>query len=465
MKRILQAATLASCLLLGTFAFERDASACGGCFGPSEVPTVVTDHRMVLTIAQSQSTLYDQIKYSGSPESFAWVLPIAGTVDVGLSADLVFALLDRNTQTRLVAPPRNCPPPPNCPREQNAPAAGFASDAGSTGGVGVLKQEVVGPYETVQLQSSDPLALDNWLVANGFAVPADVKPVIATYVAEKFNFLALKLVPGKGVQDMRPVRVTTTGASAALPLRMVAAGTGATVGISLWVLAEGRYDPQNFPFFTIDTGELVWDWTTSTTNYKDLRAQKTAAGAGRSWEIESSIALNRYSFEQNLKQSSWNGKGPYPQTDEERAQQDYSPVKDANGTVTKTAAQVRDADLATLFSGNPSRVTRMRADLAHAALDQDLALIASQNQTPLPNVRQLTREANQPLCPVYDGCKEVGQLPRDQASAQSTTKGPQSSGSTFSCSSGAMTGATSFFAVVGLAAVAAVRALRRRDKR
>ena len=53
-----------------------------------------------------------------------------------------------------------------------------------------------------------------------------ILPVIDAYVAEGFNFLALKLVPGQGVDSMRPVRVTTPGAAATLPLRMVAAGTG-----------------------------------------------------------------------------------------------------------------------------------------------------------------------------------------------------------------------------------------------
>src|SRR4029077_16866100 len=92
--------------------------------------------------------------------------------------------------------------------------AGKSADDGVT----VLKKEIVGPYETVQLKAEDPGALQVWLDKNGVVVPPDVKPVIDTYVREHFNFLALKLVPGKGVQEMRPVRVTTQGANVALPL-------------------------------------------------------------------------------------------------------------------------------------------------------------------------------------------------------------------------------------------------------
>ena len=56
-------------------ASEADAHACGGCFNPPESPTVVTDHRMIFSISAVESTLYDQIQYTGAPESFGWVLP------------------------------------------------------------------------------------------------------------------------------------------------------------------------------------------------------------------------------------------------------------------------------------------------------------------------------------------------------------------------------------------------------
>jgi uncharacterized protein DUF2330 len=462
------AATGALTVLATTFVLEGEASACGGCFGPppppTETPTVVTDHRMILTVSKEQSTLYDQIRYQGSPQSFAWVLPIAGTVEVGLSADKVFSGLDTVTQTQLVAPPLNCPPPPNC----NARGGSSGSSGGASGGaaapedpgVNVIKKEVVGPYETVQLEATNPTALHDWLAKNGFVVPPEVKPVIDTYVAEKFNFLALKLVPGKGVQDMRPVRVTTKGASATLPLRMVAAGTGANVGISLWTLGEGRYEPQNFPSFVIQTDEIVWDWPSSKSNYIELRAAKTQAGGGKAWEVESSSILYRQTLESIVNSVSYNGEGPYPTNDEERAQLDYLPVKDGQGNIVKTAAQVRTEDMDTLFYGIPtatSRVTRLRADLAKAALASDLVMTASKDQAVLSNVRQITKENGQPLCPVYNGCNQVDQVPRDQAIARATPAGDE----TFACSTSRSGPSTWLAASLGFAGLALTHAIRR----
>ena len=96
---------------------ERDAAACGGCFHPpAQTASDITDERMLLSASTAQSTLYDQIRYAGSPTSFAWVLPIHGTVDVGLSADVLFDSIDALTATQIVPPYPNCPPPPNCGR-------------------------------------------------------------------------------------------------------------------------------------------------------------------------------------------------------------------------------------------------------------------------------------------------------------------------------------------------------------
>src|SRR5689334_18371691 len=68
-------------------AVPRDAAACGGCFVPMEESTQVTGHRMMLSISQQETTLWDQIEYSGNPQSFGWVLPTKGIVEVGLSSD------------------------------------------------------------------------------------------------------------------------------------------------------------------------------------------------------------------------------------------------------------------------------------------------------------------------------------------------------------------------------------------
>jgi hypothetical protein len=368
-----------------------DAHACGACFHerpppppappppnvppppppPNEVDTIVTDHRMAFAMSTTQSVLWDQIRYSGNPKQFAWVLPVKPGTQVQLSTDAWLAALDANTATVIEPPPL-----PLCSRgissgdplfgggsfgggvdspggsyacpsggaggTSEAPAGGgggcacdspgrspgwfgsalptsntCASAGGGSGGGGarsgtsqggiaggggsggtlpspprpppvtVQMQETVGPYEVVIVRASMGDALDAWLITNGFEVPLNIQPILDGYVAQKLDFVAMKLRPGANVSAMRPVRVVEPGADPTLPLRMISAGAGAHVGITLWIISEGRYEPRNFPMATIDFSKLVYDVGEKRSNYAELRAAALSgnvqidAGAGQ----------------------------------------------------------------------------------------------------------------------------------------------------------------------------------------
>ena len=185
MSRALLLLGLASAVSALTLVGEREAAACGGCFHPpTQTVTDITDERMLLSVSQTQTTLYDQIEYSGNPTSFAWVLPIHGTVQVGLSADVLFDSIDAVTATQINPPPLNCPAAPSDCNFNGSAGNSTAPTVGGPGTVTVTKQQNVGPYATVQLHATDASALNNWLVQNGFSLPAAVLPVIDEYVTE-----------------------------------------------------------------------------------------------------------------------------------------------------------------------------------------------------------------------------------------------------------------------------------------
>ena len=425
------------------FAGQRPASACGGCFHPpTQTVSDITDERMLLSVSSTQSTLYDQIEYSGSPTSFAWVLPIHGTVTVGLSADVLFNSIDAMTATQINPPPVNCPSP-SCNAGSKRSLSATAGDNASTEppAVQVLSQANVGPYSTVQLHSNDSSALDAWLTQNGFNIPAAVQPILDQYVKEGFDFLAMKLLPNQGVQAMRPVRVTMPGASLSLPLRMASIGTGAVTGITIWVVADGRYEPQNFPFFHIEDSQLVWDFSTNLSNYTALRKQNEARLKNAGWEIESSIALNQQAIKSViLSGGAYYSSGGLASSTPVDATQDYLPVGTSGGFGSvdagsvsagdagyESAEQVRDDDVNTLFvglTGSTVRITRIRSDIAQTAMTSDFILRASADQSELSNVRNVTESMNL-TCPIYSGCNVVGSgtLAQAQASVNGNSSG------------------------------------------
>jgi hypothetical protein len=236
------------------------------------------------------------------------------------------------------------------------------------------------------------MALRNWLAMHNYNVPAADGPVIDQYVAEGFNFLALKLVPGMGINTMKPVRVTTMGATPNLPLRMVAVGSGAIVPITLWVLGEGRYDTVNMPSFQIDPTQLVWDWDTSDSNYSVLKQNLFTNSNNSGWLIEAGEPYSMFQLQSELQylvEGNPVGSG----------------YADAMGN---NAAQNFADDMTTLFAGlNPTStwITRFEGALSHAALSADLQVAAASNQTQVPRTFQvLNTTGTPPVCPLVTPC-------------------------------------------------------------
>jgi len=280
------------CLLLvatvaAVLSDSGDADACGGCFVPPSDATVVTDHRMALSISPQQTVLWDQIRYSGDPKEFAWVLPVRPGARIEVANDEFFTALDTSSQPIVYAPQRFGPNSTTCGITGCSEDALSALSAGGRGSdVEIVSQSVVGPYDQVTLRATDEDALTSWLRKNEFTIPTAIEPTIDAYVREGFDFIALKLRPACGERAMRPVRVVSPGATPSLPLRMVAAGVGPAVGIILYVITEGKYQPQNFPHALFDDDELRWDPLENKSNYEPLSQAIMSRDNGRTWLTE-----------------------------------------------------------------------------------------------------------------------------------------------------------------------------------
>lgn len=285
---MLKRALLALSLVLA----PRPATACGGCFGPPAQPTLVTGHRMAFAISETQTVLWDQFQYQGEPEDFSWVLPVRPGAYVEVADDAWLASLDAFTSPVVVPPPLNCVSVSDsgggcgcasgADEEVPTGARGVADAENGQPGVAVVRRERVGPYDTVVLRSEDPEALTDWLVVNGYSIPDEIRPVIDAYVDEGNDFLALRLAPSVGVEQMEPVRVITPGGDYLLPLRMVAAGVGSYVDIKLFVIAEGRYTMPDMAEVAVDERKLEYDFASNSHNYLALRQAALAQNAGKS---------------------------------------------------------------------------------------------------------------------------------------------------------------------------------------
>ncbi len=270
------ALSLAAGIVLGALAVGADAEACGGCFvPPSAADALVTGHRMAFAVSEGRTVLWDQIQYSGEPSDFSWVLPIAPGAIIEESTAAWFEALDAVTKTTVLAPQLLCATSigsSGCGFSSSNAVAESARGNVLGDGVAVLHQGTVGPYDTVTLRSTDGGSLRDWLGSHGYAIQPDVEPVIDAYVSEGADFIALRLQATKGVDQMTPVRVVTQSGRPILPLRMVAAGTGSSVDIVLFVIGEKRLGLADLTEVHLDPSRLTFDFAKTDSNYLQLRA-------------------------------------------------------------------------------------------------------------------------------------------------------------------------------------------------
>ncbi len=317
----------------------RIADACGACvheppppMAPPSSVQVVTDHRMVVSIGPTQTTLWDQIRYAGDASEFLWVLPIgdAAHVQIGV-ADNAFV----NAIDDLTAPVVTAPLLGACVRDPNAPTpsgGGYSPGYGSGGGGGcgfggsfysassdsgsyysdvaardatrsadtgvdvggAVAAADVGPYRA-ELVRAQPDALGHittlteFLAGRGITVDQNLRPAVQYYTDRHSDFLVLTLRPSYGVQQMQPVRVTFPGYNPALPLRMVAGGAADDLGLLVMVIANAPMAPEGWTNRIIPRDHLVYDFATSRSNYSSLFTSTVSASGGSAWITESIV--------------------------------------------------------------------------------------------------------------------------------------------------------------------------------
>lgn len=292
---------IGSCLIVATtlaLVPAHTAHACGACVAPppdltQEPPPLVNSHRMVLSMSTDRTILWDQIRFAGVASEFAWILPVKPGATVELASDAWLDTLDAATTPQITPPDLTCEGA-GCSVASAHQASFSCGDAGDEGavaeppipeGVDVVSQESAGPYEIVILRSDSEEGLRAWLDQHDFAIPSDLDPIIDDYIEEGFDFAALRLVPAAGTAQMRPVRVTQPGAVPVLPLRMVTGGAGPRTPITLFVVSEAQYVPQNFPSSVMNPLAVTYDALTGTSNYAQVRDRLFDGAEASTWVI------------------------------------------------------------------------------------------------------------------------------------------------------------------------------------
>ena len=173
---------LAVFLLAIALSLPSVAHACGGFFCFTQ-PVDQSAERILYMQHDDKITVHIQISYTGDDKEFSWVLPLLSVPEMGIGSDSVFQILEQQTAPRFQLNWQNtkdCYGYTPCEYDDAVPAAGGGKNGGG-GGVQVLKEEKVGPYDTVVIQGDSGADLVKWLNDNGYQQPKETAPLLDVF--------------------------------------------------------------------------------------------------------------------------------------------------------------------------------------------------------------------------------------------------------------------------------------------
>lgn len=290
--------------LLGAIGFGvvPRARACGGlaCNTMVGQPVSQTAERIVF-VQNGDGTVTSivEILYEGEGDRFAWILPVPGRPEVGVSSSIVFDRLQAGTTptyTLSTITEGNCSVPSSgggvgCSADEAAFAE--ARDGGATIGladagmspVEVIDSGRVGPYDyvTISLDPSLPdagMVATDWLEANGYNVTPLASERLGPYLSAGMNLIAFRLTKSTLAGSIRPIVLTYTGTRPMIPIRPTAMAAADDMGVMVWVLGPHRAIPTNFRHLVIDEARINWFNPGATYDALITQAADEAGGQG-----------------------------------------------------------------------------------------------------------------------------------------------------------------------------------------
>jgi hypothetical protein len=187
---------------------------------------------------------------SKTPDA-AWLFPTPAAAEVRLGDRQWFSQLDRLTDPEVVRK-----------RTWWGPLfSGHAGDDAAPGGVRglppvtVLGEKRLGPFQVATLAGGDSKALAGWLSSNGYKLAPRLAQALQPYVAMRWTYVAVKLVPGAGrtlTGDLDPLHITFHSGELVYPMRLSHLARSPQ-SVHLYVLAAHRVEqtgPQGHPAVT-----------------------------------------------------------------------------------------------------------------------------------------------------------------------------------------------------------------------
>ena len=266
-----------------------DALACGGTFcdrppaGQPAMPVDQSGENILFVMANGHVEAHIQIQYTGDPARFAWLVPVPAVPKVAVGSQQLFVnLLNATVPTFAVTSSFEVCGTGGDRVSTSGCAFGGASDSSNSvaafGGDGgarnrtdeqptdvAVGHQAVGAFDVTILQSKSAADVLAWLDANGFLYDGDALPILEDYVSRGHVFVALKLQPGAGVNEIHPLVIDYPGTEPCIPLMLTRVAATEDMAVRAFFLGDRRVSPLSYREVT--PNPLRFDWANLGANY------------------------------------------------------------------------------------------------------------------------------------------------------------------------------------------------------
>jgi hypothetical protein len=209
------------------YATPRPTYACG-----MPLDARIPSEQALIVFQNGREQIITSVQFLSDKPGAAVVFPVPGMPEVSaLPNDALFSYLAEVTR------------PQERVEEQIVwRNVGEGAAGGAPRGVNVLGQEIVGGYSVARLEADDPSALRAWLDENGYSAPAGAEPILGSYIAAGWKFVAVKLAPEQSAAGaLAPLRMAFDAKEIVYPMRLGALADR-PLDVQLYVLADHRVD-------------------------------------------------------------------------------------------------------------------------------------------------------------------------------------------------------------------------------
>jgi hypothetical protein len=146
--------------------------------------------------------------------------------------------------------------------------------------VSILDRKIVGVFETTTITSPDAKALQTWLSQNGFTVPTNAEPVIASYVKDGWVFVGTKVrrdKPDNETSTPHPLSFTFKTDKPVYPMRLTGVNNG-PLSVELYLFGPSRAKASHFKvercaqpnYPELSRNDRFWAWRLSPPETLDI---------------------------------------------------------------------------------------------------------------------------------------------------------------------------------------------------